>query len=72
MLNHFDDGSNDVRRLAIECVATIEIDPNDERSVETTNSSLMATILSRLILYLEDPYLPLQPILIGKQKLSVS
>lgn len=65
MLNHFDDPSNDVRRLAIECVAKIGIDQTDTND-GTTNSLLIETIISRLILYLEDPFMDLQPILIGK------
>lgn len=64
MLNRFDDASNDVARLAIQCVAKIELDPSDAECMNMT-TSLIGTIISRLILYLDDPCLELQPILIG-------
>lgn len=66
MLNRFDDASNDVGRLAIQCVAKIELDSSDAECTKMS-SSLIETIIARLILYLDDPSLQLQPIIIGDE-----
>lgn len=61
-----------MRRLAIECISRIEINQSDLSSDECDNSTLIESIMSRLILYLDDPYIELRPILIGKYVVSIS
>lgn len=66
LLNKFDDPCSSVRCAAVECVAVLKIDASDPMFDEEGQSYLTKTIVSRLILYLDDPFVKMRPILLGK------
>lgn len=61
-----DDPCASVRGLAIECLSEIEVDRNDSNFSETSCSNLAETVISRLFLYFDDPFVKLRPILLGE------
>lgn len=65
-----DDPCANVRKFAIECVAELKVDKSDPMFDETNYAMLAEMIISRLILYLDDPYIKIRPILIGRRELS--
>lgn len=66
LLNKLDDPCSSVRCAAVECVAVFKIDTSDPMYDEEGQSYLAETIISRLILYLDDPFVKMRPILLGK------
>lgn len=61
-----DDPCVDVRALAIECISHLQADKNSINYNENCHASIVEFTLSRLFLHLDDPYLKLRPILLGK------
>lgn len=66
LLNKLDDPSANVRSLAIECLAELKVDHGDPMFSETSLFNVIESVLSKLILYLDDPYVKIRPILLGK------
>lgn len=66
LLNKLDDPCSSVRCVAVECVAVLKIDTSDPMFDDEGLSYLAKTIISRLILYLDDPLVKMRPILFGK------
>lgn len=69
LLNKLDDPCSSVRCAAVECVAVFKIDTSDPMFNEEGHSYLATnykTIISHLILYLDDPFVKMRPILVGK------
>ncbi|XP_031627918.1 dynein assembly factor 5, axonemal [Contarinia nasturtii] len=64
ILSRLDDPCANVRCLAIECLPQLEVNPSDDMFSETGYSSLVEYIISRLFLYLDDPYIKIRPILL--------
>lgn len=69
LLNKLDDPCSSVRCTAVECVAVLKIDTSDSMFDEEGQSHLAQSIISRLILYLDDPFVKMRPILLGKYNL---
>lgn len=65
ILGRLDDPCANVRELAVECLPKIEADRSDETFSESNDSHLAETIILRLALYLDDPYIKIRPILLG-------
>lgn len=66
ILSRLDDPCANVRCLAIECLPSLEIDRADELFSESSLSTLAEAVISRLLLYLDDPYIKIRPMLLGK------
>lgn len=66
ILGRLDDPCANVRELAVECLPKIGVDPSDDTFNESSDSHLAETIILRLVLYLDDPYIKIRPILLGK------
>lgn len=72
-MGRLDDPCANVRSLAIECLPLLEVNRNDELFSETSHSTLAEAVISRLFLYLDDPYIKIRPILLGKtSKISIN
>lgn len=65
LLNKLDDPCKSVRIHAVKCVAELQTDKSDEMFNESSYASIAEMAISRLILYLDDPYVPIRPILLG-------
>lgn len=65
ILSRLDDPCSSVRALAIECLSKIDVDHSDSNFSETSYSALAKTVISRLFLYFDDPFIKLRPILLG-------
>lgn len=50
----------------------MEVDRSDPIFSETCQSTLAETVFSRLILYFDDPFIKLRPILLGKKQRKYS
>lgn len=66
LLSKLDDPCSSVRCTAVECVAVLKIDTSDPMFYEEGQSYLAQTIISRFILYLDDPFAKMRSILLGK------
>ena len=64
-MGRLDDPCANVRSLAIECLPLLEVDRTDELFSETSHSTLAEAVISRLFLYLDDPFIKIRPILLG-------
>lgn len=69
ILSRLDDPCASVRGLAIECLAQIDVDRNDSNYSETICPDLAESVISRLFLYFDDPFVKLRPILLGNRVL---
>lgn len=65
-LSRLDDPCANVRGLALECLSILEVDRSDDAFSEVSDSIIAETVINRLFLYLDDPYIKMRPILIGK------
>lgn len=66
ILGRLDDPCANVRGLAMECLPHIEVNYSEPTFSEVNCSVLAETVISRLILYFDDPFIKLRPVLIGK------
>ncbi|XP_055298477.1 dynein axonemal assembly factor 5 [Sitodiplosis mosellana] len=64
ILSRLDDPCANVRSLAIECLPLLEVDRTDDLFSETSYSTLAEAVISRLFLYLDDPFIKIRPILL--------
>lgn len=67
ILSRLDDPCVSVRGLAIECLSQIDANRNDSNFSEASYSNLAETVISRLFLYFDDPFIKLRPILLGEK-----
>lgn len=49
----------------MECLSKLKVNRNDEHFCQSSESNLVETVISRLFLYLDDPYVKLRPILLS-------
>lgn len=57
--------------LAVECLSQIEVDRTDANFTESSYSNVAESIINRLFLYFDDPYIKLRPILLGNNGFQI-
>lgn len=69
ILNGLDDPCADIRALAIQCIANVELNRECEEYDSENHHATIKFTLSRLLLHLDDPYVTQRPLLLGESQI---